>query len=287
MIRRLSILRMMLAASLFLLVGCHSARQQPVRNARSAGGLGYDIVGEGPLVVLIHGTNLDRRMWEGEVAWLQEHTRVLRYDLRGQGASDDPTEVYSNHADLLALLNEVGESEVSLIGLSAGAQVALDVALEAPHRVRRMVLVSPSLSGYTPKEMPPFLADLSAALRVRDFERANEVLLASSIMSVPPRFVDLVRTMVEDNSRLWTIPYSLVEQVSPPAIQRLETIQTPTLVLVGENDLEAIRAQSLLLERRSADARLVTITGGGHLLNMTSPDAFRAAVSAFLNLPGN
>jgi pimeloyl-ACP methyl ester carboxylesterase len=225
-------------------------------------------------------------MWEGEVAWLQEHARVLRYDLRGQGASAFPVEAYSNHADLLALLNEIGEEEATLIGFSAGVQVALDVALEAPQHVRRMVLVSPSLSGYVPEEMPPFFADLSAALRAKDFVRANEVLLASPIMSAPPPFLDLVRTMVEDSTRMWTIPYSLAEHLSPPAIERLEEIQASTLLLVGEKDLEAIRAQSLLLERRLSDARIVTIAGGGHLLNMTSPDNFRKAVSAFLDLPG-
>lgn len=277
----------MLTVASFWLIGCQTTSQQPVSNAHSAGGLSYDLVGQGPLVVLIHGTNLDRRMWDGEMSWLREHTRVLRYDLRGQGASDDVTEVYSNHADLLALLDELGETEVSLIGLSAGAQVAMDVALKDPQRVRQLVLVSPSLNGYTPEEIPPFFADLIAALRASDFERANEVLLDSSIMSVPPMFADNVRKMVEENSRLWTIPYSLVEQVSPPAIQRLETIQTSTLILVGEKDLDAVRAQGSLLERRLAVAQLVTIGNGGHLLNMTSPEAFRETISVFMKFPGD
>jgi pimeloyl-ACP methyl ester carboxylesterase len=95
----------------------------------------------------------------------------------------------------------------------------------------------------------------------------------------------LVRTMVEGNARLWTLPYSLVEQVAPPAIERLETLQTPALILTGESDLEAIRAQGLLLEQRLPSARLITLPAGGHLLNMTSPDAFRDAVSAFLSVP--
>lgn len=273
---------MALATSLWLLVGCATEEHQSVTSARSASGLAYELVGEGPLVVLIHGTNLDRRMWNDEVAWLKQHARVLRYDLRGQGASDFPTEAYSNHTDLLELLDELGEEEASLVGLSAGAQVALDVALEAPHRVRRMVLVSPSLTGYVPEEVPPFFANLSSALQAGDFEHANEVLLASPIMAVPPSFADQVQAMVEENSRLWTIPYALVKQVSPPAIKRLGQIRAPALILVGEDDIEAIRAQGVLLKRRLANAQLVTVPDGGHLLNMTSPEAFREAVSTFL-----
>lgn len=284
---RLSKSRMMLAALLLVLLGSHPIGSQAVRHARSAAGLAYDVVGDGPGVVLIHGTNLDRRMWDGEVAWLQQHARVIRYDLRGQGASDDPTRAYSNHADLISLLDELGEREVTLIGLSAGAQVALDVALEAPERVRRMVLASPSLSGYVPDEMPPFFTDLGAALQAQDFQRANEVLLASPIMSVPPEFADLVQTMVVDNTRLWSLPYSLLEQVSPPALERLEAVRPSTLVLVGADDLAAIHDQARLLAQRMADARLVTLPGGGHLLNMTSAEAFREAVGEFLGLARN
>lgn len=281
MVKR-SISLTVLAGVLFLLAGCTEEGPRSITDARSGNGLAYDLLGEGPLVVLIHGTNLDRRMWDGEVAWLTGQARVLRYDLRGQGDSETPTNPYSNHEDLLELLDELGEEEVSLIGLSAGAQVALDVALEAPNRVRRMILVSPSLTGYVPEERPPFFSDLSDALQDRDFARANEVLLASPMMSVPPKFENRVRAMVEDNSRLWTIPRSLIEQPSPPALERLNEIRAPALILVGTNDLEMIRAQGRLLERRLDNGRLVTVSGGGHLLNMTSPNSFRENVSGFL-----
>ena len=102
-------------------------------------------------------------------------------------------------------------------------------------------------------------------------------------MSVPSNRARLVRTMVEDNDRLWTIPYSLVEQMSPPAIDRLEEIDQPTLVLVGGQDEVAIREQGMLLERRMGDARSTTIPGG-HLLNLISPAPFRQALSEFLGL---
>ena len=272
------------AAFVLFAAGVSAAAQQVV-DARSANGLAYDLIGEGPLVVLIHGTNLDRRMWDAEAEWLREHVRVLRYDLRGQGDSDFPTDSYSNHDDLIALLGELGGHDVTLLGLSAGVQVAIDVALTAPQLVARLVLVSPSIAGYVPAEMPAFLAELTASLRAGDFDQANEVLLASSLMSVPPEHAAQVRAMVEDNDRLWTIPYSLVEQPSQPALDRLEDIEAPTLVLAGGNDEEAIRAQGVLLERRVADARRVTIPAGGHLLNLTSPAAFQEAVTEFLGLP--
>ncbi len=260
------------------------AQAQDTVDARSSDGLAYDLVGEGPLVVLIHGTNLDRRMWDAEVGWLREQVRVLRFDLRGQGGSDFPTEPFSNHEDLIDLLSDLGEADVTLVGLSAGTQVALDVALAAPELVARLVLVSPSIAGYVPTVMPAFLSDLTTALRAGDFDGANEVLLASSLMSVPSnRARRLVRTMVEDNDRLWTIPYSLVEQMSPPAIDRLEEIDQPTLVLVGGQDEVAIREQGMLLERRMGDARSTTIPGG-HLLNLISPAPFRQALSEFLGL---
>lgn len=109
-----------LGTSLLLLAGCQGASRQTVTDARSANGLAHDLAGHGPHVVLVHGSNLDRRMWNAEMAWLRERARVLRYDLGG-----------SDHGDLVALLDELEIETISLVGLSSGAQIALDVALEA------------------------------------------------------------------------------------------------------------------------------------------------------------
>lgn len=267
--------------------GCATHVRQPVANARSANGLIYDLVGEGPLVVLIHGSNLDRRLWDAEVEWLKEHVTVLRYDLRGQGRSDFPEDRYSNEEDLLALLKELDSHDVTLVGLSAGAQVAVAATLDAPRRVCRIVLVSPSISGFVPKVRPPFFEELASFLSVDDLDRANEVLIASPIMAVPPEHEERIRTMVEENIRLWSIPMTLLKQPPQPAFARLEEIEAPTLILLGENDVEAIRELGPLLQRRIADARLVTIPGGGHLLNLTSPELFRETLSEFLGIPGS
>lgn len=265
-----------------LLVSCASSPRQQIVNGRSLKGLSYDLIGSGSWVVLIHGTNLDRRMWAYERAWMKKDFLVLTYDLRGQGKSVFPDEKYSNHGDLIELLSELEAQSVTLIGLSAGTQVALDVALTAPELVERMVLVSPSISGYVPEKMPQFLVELMGFLREGTFDEANEVLLASPIMSVPPEKKENVREMVEANERLWSIPYKLVEQPPLSAFKHLEEIRIPTLVLIGENDLEAIHVQGELLKNRMPDSRMISISGGGHLLNLTSPRLFREALEQFL-----
>lgn len=273
--------------TLTALSACQPGNPERVTDARSPNGLAYDLVGQGAPVVLIHGTNLDRRVWDDDMAWLEEGARVLRYDLRGHGASRFPEEPFSNHDDLLGLLEELEMDRASLIGLSAGAQIALDVALAAPDRVERLILVSPSLAGYVTQAIPPFFAELRAAIQERDYEQANEVLINSPLMAVPEPLADRVRSMVEGNVRMWTIPFSLLQAASPPAIRRLEDVQSPALILVGSDDLDAIHDQGRILVERVPDARLVTIPAGGHLLNLTSPQAFREAVTEFLEVPAD
>jgi pimeloyl-ACP methyl ester carboxylesterase len=266
-----------------LLIGGTLSAQESIEGARAKNGLAYDLVSEGPLVVLIHGTNLDRRLWNEEIKWMQERAQVLRYDLRGQGESPFPEEPYGNHEDLIELLIELDAKKVTLIGLSAGAQVALDVALERPDLVKRMVLASPSLDRFSPKVMPPYLEELVKALQSGDFDQANEILLASSLLAVPAHHKELVRAMAEKNAVIWKIPFSLVKMARPPAINRLEELDVPTLVLVGENDMAAVHEIGDVLLEKIPGSKRITIPDGGHLLNLTSPEAFRKEVSAFLD----
>ena len=256
------------------------AAQTP-KTGRTRSGIAFDLQGNGPAVVLITGSNLDRRMWAGEVAWLQTTHTVVRYDLRAHGVSDTATMPFSAVDDLFEVIDAAGIQRATLIGLSAGSTMALDAALAQPRRVERLVLAGPAIGGYVSKVTPPFTADLIAALQQRDYMKAGEVLLASTVFTVPPDSRALVRQMVMENDRLWTVPRGFVRQPDRPAIERLEEIQTPTLVIVGENDLLQ-REQAEMLGRRIRGARLAVVPGGGHMVNLTSPDAFRAEVSRFL-----
>jgi 3-oxoadipate enol-lactonase len=255
---------------------------QDRQSGQTSTGLAYDRQGNGPAVVLITGSNLDRRMWAREAEWLTPHFTVVRYDLRAHGQSALPVPTLTPVADLVALLDHLNIKKASLVGLSAGAGIALDAALDAPDRVERIVVAAPTISGYVPKSIPPFFADLRAALQAKDYPRANEVLIASPLFATPPESQALVRTMVTENNRLWSVTREMMPPPGKPALDRLESIKAPLLVLVGEKDGDAMKEQGDLLARRVPGANLVVVPGGGHLLNLTSPREFQEAVAGFL-----
>jgi pimeloyl-ACP methyl ester carboxylesterase len=259
----------------------------PVRTARTNTGIAYDVRGAGPAVVLITGANLDRRMWTAEAEWLKSQFTVIRYDLRAHGQSDLPRAPFSHVDDLFELLDELHVDKAALIGLSAGSTIALDATLHAPDRITRLVLAAPAIGGYASKERPAFFTPLVAALEARDYVNAAEVMLASPLFQVPDGARALVRSMVTENDRLWTVPRELMKGPERPAAERLEEIRTPALVLVGEHDLAAQREQAEVLGRRIPGARVMVVAGGGHMLNLTSAAPFRDAVSGFLTATGN
>ena len=86
-------------------------------------GLAYEVTGDGPAVVLVHGFALDMRMWEPQVEHLAARYRVVRYDCRGFGASGpfDPAVPYTHAGDLVALLDHLAIGEAVLAGLPAPA----------------------------------------------------------------------------------------------------------------------------------------------------------------------
>src|SRR3954451_11754534 len=114
--------------------------------------LAYTEYGEGPrLTVLLHGLLFSQRMHETLARSLAERGhRVVTLDLLGHGESDRPRDKwrYAMPAfgrEVIALLDELGESEAVLVGTSLGANVALEAAVAAPERVRGMVIEMPVL----------------------------------------------------------------------------------------------------------------------------------------------
>lgn len=244
-------------------------------------GLAYDLQGHGDTVVFIHGSNLDRRMWAEQIEHFSKSTKTLAYDLRGLGSSNVATQAYSDAQDLALLLEELGESNPVIVGLSAGAQVALDFALSNPAYVGKLVLVSPSLNGFAAKQNPAYLTDLMSALKQRDFAGANRVLLESQLMSVATEHSELVGEMVNSSGQ-WLLPYELMQASKSPAISNLAKVNNSTLIMLGANDIAAIQEIGNYLHAELPNSNLEIIIGGHHLLNLSKPSEFNRLLTEFL-----
>jgi pimeloyl-ACP methyl ester carboxylesterase len=248
----------------------------------------YQVKGTGQAVVLIHGGQLDCRMWDDQFTALSGHFRVIRYDVRGYGGSFRPDRPYSDAEDLAGLLDYLEVDTVHLVGLSLGGRIAIDFAVAHPARVRSLTLAGPGLSGYEPPggaESDLRMWDIVKAARDEGPDQATALWLKDPFMAPAmeqARLVPGLRRMARENAHCWLENPVLQRSPKPLAATRLGQIKVSTLLVVGDRDVPQIKATIDMLERGIGGSKKVVIRGAGHMVNMEKPDAFNEAVLSFL-----
>jgi pimeloyl-ACP methyl ester carboxylesterase len=248
----------------------------------------YEVEGEGePAVILLHGGMLDCSMWDGQFDLLARDRRVVRYDLSAHGRSTLPPEAYWDHRDLGGLMDHLAIERAVLVGLSLGGRVAIDMALEEPQRVVGVVAVSPGLSGY--RFQSDFHVEnrkrMIAAWKSGDFDAVVEAFQRDwtdgphrSAAEVDPDIREQVRAMARGTVE------SVMEgrSIQPPAIDRLDELQVPMLVVIGELDMPGIHEIADLLVAANPNAELVEVPGVAHMVNLEAPQRFDELLLEFL-----
>lgn len=250
----------------------------------------YESAGTGSPVILLHGGNLDRRMWDAEFGALQRTHRVIRYDARGYGRSGASDTAFSAHHDLRALMDALQLPRASLVGLSLGGRVAMDFALAHPERVDRLVLVAPGMSGGTWAEDADtaWLAVAREAAKRQDSVAVARAWLGSAYIRTALRdstTAKRVRQWVEDQSPFWAgvVRHPDLEvEAAPPAAGRLAELTAPILLVVGTADTPFILDVARAIQAQAARVQRVDIPGVGHMVNLEAPGPFREALLAFL-----
>ncbi len=252
--------------------------------------ISYEIAGEGEPLVLVHAGIADCRMWGDQVEAFAGRYRVIRYDLRGFGKTAMVEGPFSHHEDLRGLLDSLGVGRAHLVGCSMGGGAVLDFALRHPERVGMLVLVGSAVSGFEGDFGPPEQWDeLVAADEAGDLGWVSE-LEVQIWVDGPGRGPEDVEAGVRDLVRemnliaLETEASGLGEELppEPPAVDRLEEVLAPSLVIVGDSDQPRTLAAADLLARKLPNARKVIMTGVAHLPNMERPDEFNRLVLDFL-----
>jgi pimeloyl-ACP methyl ester carboxylesterase len=249
----------------------------------------YERSGKGFPLLLIHAGIADSRMWEPQAKAFANEFDMIRPDMRGFGESELPPAPYSTRADIIALLDHLGVDRAHVVGCSMGGTVAIDLTLENPDRVAKLVLVGSGVSGSNLGEADSALfADVEAADKAGDIDAVNRAEVRLWVDgprrpegSAPAAVRELVLDM---NGRSLQSDWASAahQSLEPPAIERLEAITAPTLVIVGDEDLPHAAANAEVITSRIPDSRSVIITGAAHLPSLEHPEEFNRVVLDFL-----
>jgi pimeloyl-ACP methyl ester carboxylesterase len=249
----------------------------------------YRREGAGFPIVMLHAGVADSRMWQAQADEFAKQFDVIRPDMRGFGDSELPPGPWKPRDDVLALMDELKLKPPHLIGCSMGGSLAIDFAIDHPDRVSKLVLVGAGVSGQ--KEDPRhegLYAEVMAADERNDMKAVNQAEMylwldgpyrARGYVAEPLRdlFLDMNSTSLDSD---WSS--APMQALEPGAVTRLNEISAPTLVIVGDADLEPIRETADLLASSIAGARKVVIHDAAHLPNLEHPEEFNRIVLEFL-----
>jgi pimeloyl-ACP methyl ester carboxylesterase len=236
----------------------------------------YEEHGHGPPILLSHGYSATCRMWDGQVAALTPRHRVILWDMRGHGETDDPDDPAAYSAaltveDMAALLRHCGIDRAVIGGLSLGGYMSLAFHLAHPEMVRALMLFDTG-PGFRNSEARKAWND-RARQRADDLEARGFAALGES---------DEVRASKHRSARgLAGAARGMLAQADDRIIAGLDKIAVPTLVVVGADDTHFLGATDYMA-RKIPGATRVTIPDAGHASNLHQPDAFNRAVEDFL-----
>ena len=235
-------------------------------------------LGSGPPVVMLHGLlvgNMTTWYFSAAPALAKRH-RVIAYDLRGHGMSERAARGYdlaTMARDLEAIVDEVAEEPVDLVGHSYGAAVALTFALRRPERVKKLCLVEAPLPASHLEELESFLGrspdEMLGALPgiLRDAFAGGG--------RRGRRFVEALRFLAQESS-----VFQDLRQAEDIPDARLAALALPLLAVYGKQS--SCRPVGARLARVVPGARLVELEGG-HFLPLEAPGPLTDAIGSFLD----
>ena len=241
---------------------------------------------EGEAIIFLHGFSDSWFSFSRVLPLLSPEYHAFALTERGHGDSDKPECCYTRDdfaADVDAFMAAVGVQEATLVGHSGSSFIAQRVALDYPHRVSRLVLISSAVTLRN-KEMLVELGKEMLALEdpispefVREWQEVNIYL------PVPDEFfATVVSESLKLPARVWRDYWEGVALAPDDDAARLGEIDVPTLIMWGEQDAVFSREEEELLVRTIPDATLKAYLETGHTVHWERPERFVRDLEAFI-----
>jgi 3-oxoadipate enol-lactonase len=237
----------------------------------------HEVHGDGPPLILLEGMGGDIPGWRRNIPTLARELRVIAYDFRGNGNSDDPpgpTTMSTYVDDTVALLDALGIDRAHLYGQSFGGMVAQELALTRPERVRTLILGCTDMGerttirpeGATAPKHEPWRALYAPSFPDRHPEHVADDLRVAALQPDHP----------VGRRRQWEAVQGF------DSYDRVPDLRVPTLVLHGTEDRLIPAENGRRLAARIPDAELVLLEGAGHVYHSEQAEAADAVVLDFV-----
>jgi 3-oxoadipate enol-lactonase len=244
--------------------------------------IGYAQVGSGEAmpIVFLHGVGSDKSVWHPQLAHFGRTRRAIAFDYPGYGDSDPAPSgtTRDDFADaIISAMHELGVDRAHICGLSLGGVVAIAMHHADANRCASLILADTFAAH--PNGLAIYERSIDGSRDLPAMAEARvDVLLAQ------PADPNVRREVVETMSRIDPAAYRIGAEAVWLADQRdrVQEIQVPTLVLVGDQDLVTPVDLSNELIDLVRHGRMQVIAGAGHLGNIEKPAEFNHIVEQFI-----
>lgn len=248
--------------------------------AVEGGAIRVEALGSGPPLLFVHGWTLDRRVWEFQAEALAGRFRVIVFDRRGFGQSSAPPDLSREPDDIAALADFFALKRVALLGMSQGARIAMAFAVRHPERICALVLQGAPLTGVPGGDEAVPLDDMAALAARGQLDAMRRLWRGHPLMEVAGSraMASLDRIAADYVARDLLMPGGQLDVTAAD----LAALRMPLLAITGERESAWRRRVAALIAEATGGTRL-EISGGGHLCNLSEPEAYNAALVRFLD----
>ncbi|MGC1485399.1 MAG: 3-oxoadipate enol-lactonase [Candidatus Acidiferrum sp.] len=246
----------------------------------------YDLAGPAGAPVLVFSNSLGENfsMWDSQTPALSKQFRVLRYDTRGHGQSSVTPGPYSIEQlahDVLGLLDKLCFDRVYFCGLSMGGQTGMWLALNAPTRLRKLILCNTAAKIGTPEMWNPRIETVLKGGMKSISTAVIERWFSAAYRAKSPSVVASTKLMLESADPSGYIANCAAVRDFDTR-ETLDAIRVPTLVIAGTHDAATTPADGRYLADHIPGARYSELNAA-HLSNIEACDRFDSELLGFLN----
>lgn len=240
--------------------------------------------GSGPAVLLAHGFFMDATMFRPQMEVFRDHHRMISWDLRGHGESavdSAPFTYWDQAADGFALMDALGISSAAIVGMSQGGYIALRMALAAPARVDRLVLIDTQAVAASVEEKVGYGALFERWLADGPTDELA-LPLAQQIVGEPGLVQEWVGRWRQRDPGLIRYAADCILN-RDDVTDRLGDIHCPAAIIHGSADqaIPVSEAQRLH-DCMAGESTLTVIEGAAHAASLTHPVQANAAIAELL-----